>query len=57
MEPLVVFTFAPAWGLPSTGPFALKLLAWLDHNGIDYRQEIENRSDRGPMGKSPWIEH
>lgn len=56
MEPLRVFTFAPAWGLPTTGPFALKLLAWLEHRGIPYRQEIENRPDRGPMGKSPWIE-
>ena len=56
MEPLRVFTFAPAWGLPTTGPFALKLLAWLDHHGIPYQQEIENRPDRGPMGKSPWIE-
>ena len=56
MELLRVFTFAPAWGLPTVGPFALKLLAWLDHHGIPYRQEIENRSDRGPMGKSPWIE-
>ena len=56
MEPLRVFTFAPGWGLPTVGPFALKLLAWLDHHGIPYRQQIENRSDRGPMGKSPWIE-
>jgi len=56
MEPLRVFTFAPAWGLPTSGPFALKLLAWLDHHGIPYRQEIENRPDRGPLGKSPWIE-
>ena len=56
MEPLRVFTFAPAWGLPTSGPFALKLLAWLDHHDIPYRQEIENRPDRGPLGKSPWIE-
>ncbi len=56
MEQLRVFTFAPGWGLPTVGPFALKLLGWLDWNGIVYRQEIENRSDRGPMGKSPWIE-
>ena len=56
MEPLRVFTFAPGWGLPSVGPFALKLLAWLDHHGIAYRQEFENRSHRGPMCKSPWIE-
>ena len=56
MHTLRIYTFAPGWGLPTVGPFALKLLAWLDHHGITYRQEIENRSDRGPMGKSPWIE-
>ena len=56
MERLRVFTFAPGWGLPSTGPFALKLLAWLDHHRIDYDQVIENRSDKGPLGKGPWIE-
>ncbi len=56
MEPIRVFTFAPGWGLPTVGPFALKLLAWLDHHAIPYSQQIENRSDRGPMGKSPWIE-
>ena len=55
MEPIRVFTFAPGWGLPTVGPFALKLLAWLDHHGIPYRHEIENRPDRGPLGKSPWI--
>ena len=56
MEPLRVFTFTPGWGLPTMGPFALKLLAWLDHHGIAYSQHFENRSDHGPMGKSPWIE-
>jgi len=56
MEPLRVYTFAPAWGLPTSGPFALKLLAWLDHHRIPYQHEIENRPDRGPLGKSPWIE-
>ena len=56
MSELQVFTFAPAWGLPTTGPFALKLLAWLDHAGLPYRQVIENRPDKGPLGKSPWIE-
>lgn len=56
MEQLRVFTFAPGWDLPTVGPFALKLLAWLDHQGIAYRQMIENRAARGPLGKSPWIE-
>ena len=56
MDELRVYTFMPGWGLPSTGPFALKLLAWLRAEGIAYEQVIENRSDRGPLGKSPWIE-
>ena len=29
MTTLRVFTFTPDWGLPSAGPFAIKLLAWL----------------------------
>lgn len=56
MSELKVYTFAPAWGLPTSGPFALKLLAWLNFNGIAYDQKIENRSGKGPKGKSPWIE-
>ena len=30
MTTLRVFTFTPDWGLPSAGPFAIKLLAWLE---------------------------
>lgn len=53
---LRVFTFSPDWGLPTNGPFALKLLAWLELAGIPYEQIIENNSSKGPRGKSPWIE-
>ena len=56
MDRLRVYTFMPCWGLPSTGPFALKLLAWLRAEGIDHAQVIENRAGKGPLGKSPWIE-
>ncbi len=56
MSDLQVHAFAPAWGLPSSGPFALKLMAWLSHAGIAWRPVVENRADRGPLGKSPWIE-
>lgn len=56
MSGLRVFTFLPGWGLPTTGPFALKLLAWLDVNSIAYEQVIENNPAKGPLGKSPWIE-
>jgi glutathione S-transferase len=57
MSILRVSTFEADWGLPTTGPFALKLLAWLRLNGIAYEQVFENDSRKGPLGKSPWIEH
>jgi len=53
---LRVFTFGPAWGLPSAGPFALKLLAWLKLAGIPYEQVHEDNPRKGPKGKNPWIE-
>ena len=56
MAELTVVTFNPAWGLPTTGPFALKLLKWLDLAAIPYRQRFEERAEKGPKGKNPWIE-
>ncbi|MBI4920175.1 MAG: glutathione S-transferase family protein [Devosia nanyangense] len=56
MTALTVFTFSGDWGLPSTGPFALKLIKWLELAGIPYRQAIENSPGKGPKGKNPWIE-
>jgi glutathione S-transferase len=56
MPDIVVFTFSPAFGLPTGGPFALKLLKWLDIAGIAYRQVIEDDSGKGPNKKNPWIE-
>jgi len=56
MTNLRVFTFSPHWGLPSAGPFAIKLLAWLKLAGIPYEQVIEDNPGKGPKGKNPWIE-
>lgn len=56
MARLTVFTFSAAWGLPSAGPFALKLLKWLDLAGLDYEQRFEDSPGKGPLGKNPWIE-
>jgi glutathione S-transferase len=56
MPDLRVFTFSPDWGLPSAGPFAIKLLAWLEIAGIPYEQVIEDNPSKGPKGKNPWIE-
>ena len=56
MSKLRVFTFGPDWGLPTVGPFALKLLAWLELAGIPYEQVVEENPRKGPKGKNPWIE-
>jgi glutathione S-transferase len=56
MTTIRVFTFSPHWGLPSAGPFAIKLLAWLKLAGIPYEQVIEDNPGKGPKGKNPWIE-
>jgi hypothetical protein len=55
MTNLRVFTFSPHWGLPSAGPFAIKLLAWLELAKIPYEQVIEDNPGKGPKGKNPWI--
>ncbi len=56
MTTLRVFTFTPDWGLPTVGPFALKLVAWLELARIPYEQVIEGNPRKGPKGKNPWIE-
>lgn len=56
MSKLTVFTFSAGFGLPTTGPFALKLLKWLDLAGIPYTQKFEDDHRKGPKGKNPWIE-
>ena len=53
---ITVFHFAPAWGLPTCGPFALKLLAWLNYHRLPYRSMVQNNPGKGPKGKSPWAE-
>ncbi|MFN3147021.1 MAG: glutathione S-transferase family protein [Paracoccaceae bacterium] len=54
MPDITVYTFSPDWGLPTTGPFALKLLAWLGLHGIPHRTVVENNTRKAPAGKIPW---
>ena len=54
---IVVHKIAPAWGLPSIGPFTLKLEAWLRMAGLPYETVVDATPFRGPKGKLPWIEH
>jgi glutathione S-transferase len=53
---LRVFTFGPGWGLPTTGPFGLKLEVCLRMLGVPYERVYESDVSKGPKRKSPWIE-
>jgi glutathione S-transferase len=57
MSDLVVHIIPSAWGLPSIGPFCLKLEAWLRMMDVPYTNVVDATPFRGPKGKLPWIEH
>ncbi len=54
--PIKVFTFPPAFGLPTAGPFGLKLIACLSMLGVPFELVHEADARKGPKRKSPWIE-
>jgi glutathione S-transferase len=53
---LHLFTFDAAWGLPTAGPFGLKLEMCLRMLDVAYQRHYELDSRKGPKRKSPWIE-
>lgn len=56
MADVVVYGFSPAWGLPTTGPFVMKTLAWLGQHGIDHQFKVQNLSSKSPNGKIPYAD-
>ena len=48
VTPLRVFTFPPAWDLPTSGPFGLKLEACLRMLDVPYERVFEGDSRKGP---------
>jgi len=57
LSELIVHEIPDAWGLPSVGPFCLKLETWLRMVDIPYRAVIDATPFGGPKRKLPWIEH
>ena len=53
-----LFAFCTGWGVPfnTSAPFPLKLETWLRIAGIPYEFVIANDPNKGPKGKSPWVE-
>lgn len=53
---LKVYTFPPLFdGLPTAGPFGLKLEACLRLMKVPYERVLEGDNRKGPKRKSPWI--
>ena len=50
MSDLVVHVIPPAWGLPSIGPFCLKLEAHLRMIEVPYRSVVDATPFKGPKG-------
>lgn len=57
MSKLIVHQIARAFGLPSIGPFSLKLEAYLRIVGLPYEAVVDPTPFKAPKGKLPWIEH
>ena len=57
MSDLLVHQIPSAWGLPSVGPFCLKLETYLRMVKIPYQTVVDATPFRAPKGKLPWIEH
>jgi glutathione S-transferase len=54
-QKLQLFTFPAAHGLPTFGPFGLKLEVCLRMLGVPYERVYEADHRKGPKRKSPWI--
>lgn len=52
---IILHAFAPAFGLPSPGPFAIKTEVQLRMMKLDYRLEFGGRA-QAPKGKLPYID-
>lgn len=54
---LKVFTFPPAWGLPTPSAYGLKIETWLRMSEIDYEAVHIQQLMQSPKNTVPWIEH
>jgi glutathione S-transferase len=52
---ITLYTFAPAFGLPGPGPFALKTEVHLQMLGLEYQKRLDGRAN-APKGKLPYID-
>ncbi|WP_455208668.1 glutathione S-transferase family protein [Kaarinaea lacus] len=58
-DKIKLFAFGSGWGVPfaTSAPFPLKLATWLRMAEIPFEFVVANDPNKGPKGKSPWIEY
>jgi hypothetical protein len=57
LSTLIVHQIPSGWGLPSVGPFSLKLETYLRIVEIPYDAVFDATPFGAPKGKLPWVEH
>lgn len=53
---ITLYQFSPNWGLPNASPFCMKLETYLRMAEIPYQVVYEDRVDKAPKKKMPYIE-
>ena len=53
---ITLYQFPPAFGLPNSSPFCMKLELYLRMAGLPYRNRYTLELHRAPKGKLPWID-
>lgn len=53
---ITLYQFPPAFGLPNSSPFCMKLELYLRMAGLPYRNRYTLDLHRAPKGKLPWID-
>jgi glutathione S-transferase len=57
MSKIIIHQIPAGWGLPSIGPFCLKLETYLRMVDLPYETVVDATPFGAPKGKLPWIEH
>ena len=52
---ITLYKFGPAFGLRETGPFVLKLMAYMRLCKIDFAEDVQGDPRKAPKGKIPYI--
>jgi glutathione S-transferase len=53
---ITLHQFSPNWGLPNASPFCMKLETYLRMADLPYTVVYEDKLDKAPKGKMPYIE-